>query len=481
MFEKSVVNKSMFWSLFGEVASKFIVPITTMILARILVPEDFGVIAICNMVVSFADIITDAGFGKYLVQHDFANEEEKYKNADVAFWSNFVLSCLSVIIIFFAKKNIAQGLGDEKYASAIFVSSIQLLFTAFSSIQIGLFRRSFDYKKLFIARLAVALLPLLTAIPIALLTKSYWALIIGNLMGALGNAIILSVLSPWSPRLFYSFRIFKEMFSYSFWSLCEGMAHWVIFWVDTFIIAMFFSEYYVGIYKNSANIVMSLFGVVSASMSPVLLSSLSRLKNEKNDFFDLFLLLQRLLAYVVLPMGLGLYFFRHLATLIVFGEQWMEAADVIGWWGIMMMISVVFYTFVAELYKSKGIPQKLFLFQVLYLVFMIPMCFLAAKHGFWILVYTRCACVIEQVVVCMILLKIVFDFNPIIMLRNVLKPFVATIPIIICGLFSILSDNNTIHQVVLVCLSVLLYVFFVFLFYRNDIVHIFSRVQKYKL
>ena len=71
------------------------------------------------------------------------------------------------------------------------------------------------------------------------------------------------------------------MFNYSFWSLCEALANWAIFWVDTFIVGSMFSEYQLGLYKNSTNMVQSIMGMLSASMSPVLLSALSRLKNSK--------------------------------------------------------------------------------------------------------------------------------------------------------------------------------------------------------
>ena len=105
---KNVIQKSMGWSLFSEIAAKFVTPITNMILARILMPEAFGVLAICNMFVSFVDIITDAGFGKYLVQHDFKNEKEKRSYADVAFWSNLTLSILLFVIILLNRTAISR-------------------------------------------------------------------------------------------------------------------------------------------------------------------------------------------------------------------------------------------------------------------------------------------------------------------------------------------------------------------------------------
>lgn len=475
-----VIQKSLSWSLFAEVSAKLIVPVSTMILARLLVPEDFGVLAICNMVVSFADIITDAGFGKYLIQHDFNDDDEKIKSANVAFWSNFSLSVLAFLIVFVNRRSLAELLGNSAYSNVIVVSSIQLIFTSLSSIQTSLLRRNFDYKKLFFVRIVVSLLPLVVAVPVALLTKSYWALILGNLSGTIGCAILLTIISDWKPKMFYSFQLLKKMFGFSFWSLCEGVGHWTIFWIDTFIVSKFFSEYYVGIYKNSANVVMSLFGIVSASMSPVLLSSLSRLKNDKNDFFGLFIALQRFLSYVVIPMGIGLYFFRDLATMVMFGSQWTEASNVIGAWGLMMMVSVLFYTFVAEIYKSRGVPKILFLSQILYLLFLLPVCCVSANYGFWTMVYARCLCVFFQVVINVLILKFYFSYNSLNMFSNILKPLMASIVIVILGMLA--NYNNSIeYQLFLLLVTVVIYFVVLYVWFKNDILAIWNKIHNYKI
>ena len=80
------------WSSITEIIAKLITPITNMILARILAPEAFGVVATITMIISFADMLTDSGFQKYLVQHEFRNESEKIKYTNVAFWTNLFIS-----------------------------------------------------------------------------------------------------------------------------------------------------------------------------------------------------------------------------------------------------------------------------------------------------------------------------------------------------------------------------------------------------
>ena len=131
---------------FSEVAVKFVVPITNMILARVLTPGAFGVVAVCNMLVSFVDLITDAGFGKYLVQHDFESEEEKERYADVSFWTNLGISALMTALIILFRFPIASFLGHRDYGNVIAIASVQLMITSVSSIQTALFRRQFEFK-----------------------------------------------------------------------------------------------------------------------------------------------------------------------------------------------------------------------------------------------------------------------------------------------------------------------------------------------
>ena len=482
MGSSNIVQKSIGWSLFSEIAAKFVTPITNMLLARILVPDDFGVLAICNMLVSFVDIITDAGFGKYLVQHDFSSEDEKRDYADVAFWSNLAISAFMVILIVIFRRPVAKLLGNEKYSTVISIASIQLIFTSLSSIQTGLFRRQFNFKKLFITRLSVAIAPLVITVPLALYTHSYWSLIIGNLSGAFINSLVLTIMSSWKPSLFYSFELLKNMFSFSFWSLCEGLANWVIFWVDTFIVSHFCSEYYLGIYKNSANMVMSIMGMISASMSPVLLSVLSRVKDDKKTFFELFLSIERVMLYLILPMGIGLFCYRKVATYILFGKQWSEAANIVGGWALMMMCSLAFYSFPAELYKSKGIPKILFFFQISYIIFLVPCCIISIRRGFWIFVYSRCLCVIEQIIMSLIFIKATFNFNSMKLFKNMGKPLLATLIIPTVYVITYRWINiSYVHEFLGMLISCFVYLAVVYLFFKRDILSARSRIQKFNV
>ena len=137
------IQKSIGWSLFSEIAVKFVVPITNMILARVLTPDAFGVVAVCNMLISFVDLITDAGFGKYIVQHDFENDKDKENYINVSFWTNLGISVVMTSLIIIFRVQMATMLGHREYANVISIASIQLIITSISSTQTAIFRRNF--------------------------------------------------------------------------------------------------------------------------------------------------------------------------------------------------------------------------------------------------------------------------------------------------------------------------------------------------
>ena len=467
--EGQVIGRSIKWSSLTEIGVKFVTPVSTMILARILAPEAFGVLAVCSMIVSFAEIIADAGFGKYIVQAEFPDKETLHKYASIAFWAHLFVSVFLWNIISLFSKEFANWLGVPGKSDVIIIACLQLVFMSMISTQLGLLRRGFLFKKTFIARIVSVCTTFCITIPLALVLKSYWALIIGNLCGCIMNMITLTLMSKWLPKMYFSVSAFRNMFSFSFWSLCEGLAHWSIFWFDVFIVTQFYSTYYVGLYKNSTAIMLSFIGMITASMSPVLLSVLSRLKGQQS-YNDVYMRICRLFMYIILPVCVEIFFYRDLVTLILLGNKWMEAANIIGLWSIMLGISVFIYSFPAEVFKSKGIPKYLFLYQLSYMFFLIPICIFSAKAGFWEFVYCRVSCVLIQIMLFFLFAKRYLTWNFKWIVSNYARPVFATsIFVFIC----LLICNETYSmgmQLIIGFFSYSIYVLICFILFRRDII-----------
>ena len=457
------IGKATAWSSITEIMAKLISPIVNMVLARLLVPEAFGVVATITMVISFAEVFTDAGFQKYLVQHEFKNEDELNKSTNVAFWTNLSISALSCMIIFVFRHQIADLVGNPELGNSISIASILIIIAAFSSIQMARYKREFDFKTLFFVRIGTSLIPLIVTIPLAFFLRNYWAILIGNFASNLFNAVILTVRSKWKPRFYYNWNLFKEMFSFTAWTLLESISIWLTSYIGIFIVGNYLDDYYLGLYKTSMSTVNSYMSIVTAAITPVVFSALSRYQNNDVEFKKTYYTFQRLVSVLVIPMSAGIFLYRDLVTQILLGSQWMEASGFVGLWGLMSGFAIVFSHFSSEVYRSKGQPKISLLTQLIHLAFLIPVLFVSVKYGFETLYIGRSLARIQLIITALIIMRIYFKFKFSDILKNVLPAILSTIVMGVAGFFLQRINSNIIWQItsILICIVIYFTVLFV--------------------
>lgn len=414
------------WSGVTELAAKLVQPITTMALARILTPEAFGVLVTAQMVISFAEVFTDAGFQKYLIQHEFVDDDDRSKSTAVAFWSNLSISLILWILICIFADPIARLVGCEGNGIVIGVSCICIPLASFSSIQMALFRRALDFKTLFGVRIAGILIPLVVTIPLAIISRSYWALIIGMIARESFNAIILTLKSRWKPYFYYSIERFKEMFSFTMWSMFEAVSIWMTSYFDIFIVGSILSQHYLGLYRTSMNTVGQITSIITAATTPVLFSSLSRLQNDREEFNEMFFRFQKLVGILVIPIGMEIFLFSDLITMILLGEQWMEASQFIGLWGLTSALTIVLSHYSSEVYRSIGKPKLSVLSQWLHIAALWPVVLIFVNKGFEPLYFARSLVRLEGIFVNLIIMYVYVKMDIGKMLTNIIPSLVAS-------------------------------------------------------
>lgn len=416
------------WSVVTEVLARLVAPVSSMLLARILSPEAFGAVATVNMVVAFADIFSDAGFQKYIVQHEFAGRRELDDSTCVAFWTNLAVSTVAWGLIFCFRDGIATLVGSAGLGSAVAVAAMALPLTSFASIQSARFKREFDFKALFKVRMAAAAVPLAVTVPLALLLRSYWALIAGTLVGSLVNAVLLTALSPWRPRLFYSWALLRDMFSYSWWILLESVTNWLSSNADIFIVGLFLSSYWLGVYKTSMTTVGGVMALVTAAVSSPMFSALSRLSSDRSALLEVFGRYMRAVSVFVVPLGFSIWVFRDAVTGVLLGSQWGDAAGFVGLWGLSSAFVLVFGTFYNGLYNAAGKTRLSFLCSVLCLFVMLPTVYFTAGISYDTLYAWRTVARFSMVPIQLIIAWGAFGLTPVTQLRNAAPAFFCVVP-----------------------------------------------------
>lgn len=458
---KKVVSATK-WSSITEIAAKLVAPISTMVLARVLTPEAFGVMVTATMVISFAEVFTDAGFQKYIVQHEFPNEKSLFSSTNVAFWSNLTMSIVIWLFIVFFSDQIAELVGNKGYGNVIAVSCICIPLAAFSSIQMAIYRRHFDYKTLFIVRMVGVAIPLIITIPLAFLLRSYWALIVGMIGLNLSNAIILTVKSRWKPKFEYNFKLFKEMFSFTVWSMLEAISIWLTSYIDLFIVGKMLNEYYLGIYRTSMTTVGQFIGIITAATGTVLFSSLSRLQDDSEEFQRMFFKFQKVVGLLVIPLGFGIFIFRNLIVEILLGPQWHDAAHFMGIWALSSTVTIVLSHYSSEVYRSLGKPKLSFLSQILHLIVLVPVLWYFVRFGFNILCDARALVRLECIAVNLVIMYIVVKMSPWKMIKNIIPELFASATMFIILLLP--APENIFINILYVLLATTIYFIAIILF-----------------
>lgn len=463
---KKIVNATK-WSTISEVMGKLVAPISSMVLARLLTPEAFGVVATLNMVIAFAEIFTDAGFQRYLIQHEFKDDDDKDKSTNVAFWSNLTMSFVLWGVIAIFREPLATLVGSPGLGHVLVVACVAIPLAAFSSIQMALYKRSFDFKTLFWRRLIVIIVPLCVTIPLAFWLRNYWALVIGTICSKTANAILLTVKSNWRPRFYYSFLRLKEMFSFCSWSILDSVLVWTTSYVDIFFIGRALNEYYLGLYKTSITTVGHFTSLITASVLPVIMPALSRLQNDLPEMRHTLLKFQKYTSVLLLPMGVGIFLFQDLITEVMLGSKWAEAAHFIGLWSLMEVTTVIFSRFCSPVYPSIGKPRISVIVQILHLVVLVPAVIISGQYGFKALYITRSLVRMELVLVNLIFVYALIRQSPWKMLTNIL-PEICSCGVMALVAYMLLSLN---HDIVLtfVWVGICIMVYFATLYlFPND-------------
>ena len=435
------------WSVITEVLAKLITPLTNIILAHMLAPTAFGILATIMMVISFAEMLADAGFQKFLVQHEFQSDKEKQEATDVAFIANLVLSLLLWGAIIIGRDELAVLVGNDGLGIPLAIMGAMIPLSAFSSVQMALYRRDFNFKFLLNIRLITILTPILISIPMALMGYDYWSLIAG-MLGA---------------QLFFSSRVFMNMFSYSAWSLAEAFSIWLTAWVDTFIISRFLDSYYLGIYKMPMAIVTTVMAMATSSLAPVLFAALSRVQQDEQAFSNTFFTFQRYMALFLVPIGIGLFVFQDFVVDLLLGPQWKLAGIVLGSWALSSAIMTVTANLISEVFRAKGVPNLSFWTQILHLVVLIPVIYICIQYDFSTFVYARSIVRMEMLMVAMIFLALFIHMSALRVITNI-GVYLITASIVGALAYSILHLYDAVWwTIACMILCVVLYVVILYL------------------
>lgn len=397
----STLLHSFKWSFIADVGSKLVTPVVFIVLARLLTPQDFGVMTSALMVISFSQIFWEAGMGKAIIQR----QTDRELSANFAFCVNIGLAIFIALLLCFFSESVASTIfDDDRVSDVLKVMSVQIVFGALSSVHIALLQKDMGFKKLFWVRFATVSLPGLASIPLALKGMGYWSLVIGTLVGQLAQVIILWQISNWRPRLIFDVAVSKDIGRFGAWAAASGLLTWFYVWVDSLIVGAYFGSSELGRFRIGSQFSTMVFALVFAPITPVLYSHLSKISQSTTDFRNTVLRVLTFSTLVAIPISVLILAYSDEIQEVFFGGEWGGLGLVIGVMAVMHGYSWI-VGFNGEVYRAAGKPAYETVVTSATLVIYTTGYLVAIQHSFEAFLWTRMGLALGAVLLHLLILK----------------------------------------------------------------------------
>ena len=317
--------KGTVWTIIQQWANKFVSLITFTLLARLLQPESFGLIALSGTFLAFIQLFLDQGFTTAIVQRKDLERE----HLDTAFWTNVGIAIFMTAITLISAEVVADFFREPNLVPVIRWLSLSFLISSLNGVQTAIFQKKLDFKLLAIFSLISTFVSALVGITMAFMGFGVWSLVAQQLVGGSTSSIVLWSASDWRPKFSFSFKHFQDLFSFGINIVGINILSFLVNRGDNLLIGYFLGSIALGYYDLAYRLLLtvtSLFvGVISSTAMPIFSSiqdDLPKLRKVLYEFVEL-------TNTVAFPIFLGMSVLAPELIMVIFGEQWKASIPVI--------------------------------------------------------------------------------------------------------------------------------------------------------
>ncbi len=310
----------MLFARFGVRAIGFI---STIILARLLVPEDFGLVALAAVVVAGLEAMSELSFNVYLI----ANQGGDRRHYDTIWTLQIVRGLLIATILYFGAEWIAHFFEDERIADVAEWIALAVLISGFENTGIVDFQKDFRFSRDFVWMVGSKLVSFVVTVTLAIIWRDYWALVAGIIANRSARVVLSYTMHPLRPRP--SLAGIREIFGFSGWLLANNLIIFVRNRSDHFVLAKLLGVGTLGIYKVAFDIVSLIGGEVLAPLRRALLPGYSKISSKPSELVALFLDSVGIVVLLMSPLAVGMALTSDLVVRILLGDKWLAAIPLI--------------------------------------------------------------------------------------------------------------------------------------------------------
>jgi O-antigen/teichoic acid export membrane protein len=417
--------------LVGEsILKKLIGLFSTLILARVLLPEDFGIVAIATIVIGFFQILSNTGSVQYLLKKDLVNESE----INTSFTINLLIRgglcfCMCILSFFFA-----DWYDDQRLILLIIALSVVFIIQTFESPSLIYLKRAQDYGKIVKVSVVSKVFAVAVAVSIALVYESYWALVAGQATSACIYVIGSYLIMPLTPKL--ELTNARKQWTFSGWMIPQSILGYLRTQLDTILVSSTFGKSELGSYHTMKYLSFMPSAYLILPIAQTFLVELRKAKLDHKHFckqFNASLILVLLLA---LPICGFLFQFHGNVVEILLGENWMKYSELLAALGFLIPASAIFHHCCRTIIVHDK-PKHIFMYEIMSFTTLYGILFFIGLDNLLVFTYIRVG--IENIMCLAYLLYVSIKYT---YLSNSLKLIFGMLIISLCTCLSYYLIGN---------------------------------------
>jgi O-antigen/teichoic acid export membrane protein len=351
------------WNAATQTLVKVLQFATLIVLARLLSPDKFGLIAMVLVISGFASSIADVGLGASIIQKQALSE----RHLDAVFWLNVATGGALTLVFILAAPLIAGFYGEPQLQLLTIVLAFNFMLGSLKVVHYALLLKALDFRRLFWVQTIAISISSVVATFLALSGAGVWSLAARSLCETLLQTIVTWRLSSWRPRLTFDPAAVKELLRFGQHLVGSNIVIYCAQNFDKLAIGHQLGGAALGIYNLSDRLMRMPLTNVVAVTGAVMFPALSTLQDDLQSLKRGYLRATRMIALLTFPMMLGLSVLAQPAILVVYGAQWRSAVGIVQVLCFAGMAQSVYNT-ASWIFLSRGRPDILFRLGILSLV-----------------------------------------------------------------------------------------------------------------
>lgn len=318
MHLRNYAQKGVKWASVSQIGRQVIQYATTIVLAALLSPSDFGLMAMSLVVIGFLEVFKDLGTGAAIIQ----NSELTIYSLSSIFWVNVGFGVIVAGVIFIAAPLGAAFYDSMKVEIILKVLSISFILSSLSIVHKKLLEKELKFESLAKIELIAVISGAVVGITLAFLKFGVWSLVFQSLTVAFITSVLLWIINRWRPLIYFSYKRIQPIVSYSLNLLGYNIFNYFVRNTDYLIIGKYLGERELGHYYLAYKIMLYPLQNISLVVSRVMFPIYSKIQNDNDRFKKIYKNVAGAISLLTFPLMIGVFVLSDLLSITFFNEKW---------------------------------------------------------------------------------------------------------------------------------------------------------------